>query len=903
MKRRLAPMMAALATLLLARTATANRAGRGFFTDMAGLFDGFGEMVDDLQERASEEVERLKPALREADSDLDVAMDSLKSAFDRLADSFGSGPGFEFGSIDPLDGQEIVESSSSVSERVERPPSTGVRVPDVRMPPLFSAFRPHVTRNDPLSSIFGFAFKKPWYKGPNVCVTRKIFEEDPTGEDESKEGGEEGEKSALKEESDPNAEVEVIRDGKSFFQFSSTIKSCNDGPNFHECKTVTSDGKKKSTQVVRYECCYGYSRTAEDTEGCSELTMLTIVETLEGLEAEEFEQMMEITGILNDMPDNVTIFVPSNDAVEDFRHDLEELNAVMISRDDDVSGKENDEVVYNVDDGFSYRRKKREALGPEKLAEIIKSHMVQGFVSTNDVRDEDMIQTLGQNKLRITIYNTYPEKVVMANCARVTSRDHYATNGIAHIVDKVILPATQTVADILSQDVQLRTLNKVLRKNNLIEKLSDEQGQFTLFAPTDEAFEKLDTLIRLKMMRGNGCGQDILNNHILPNVICSGVIESKAKSVNSINKYLTLDKDENTDVFTVNDVRVITRDVMATNGVIHVIDEVLVPETAVTIGKALESQGRTTLKDLLDLAGLTESLNDLTNVTMFAPSEKALNTAFSQEFLEDLKQDQQKLRDFLMMHVVSPKKCLCELSDNMLLKTGVEGKKIRINKYPSSSSGSKYPLPLEIIGLAKPTFTAQCARINPKETEVCGGILHSIDKPLRESAPSIMDILKKTEIFKDFAELIETAQMEAEIEELTGGEGEGDSVTIFAPTNAAFSNLGPEVKKGLFEDKERAAKTVRGHVLHNFLCCAGIRRRNPFFNTATRVMLNKHARVVRKSRGDRFYVDDAEITECDKVADNGVVHAVDQVFVPRSNRVAESRRTNLRRILDLIAEF
>ena len=63
------------------------------------------------------------------------------------------------------------------------------------------------------------------------------------------------------------------------------------------------------------------------------------------------------------------------------------------------------------------------------------------FVNKSDVQDEDLITTVGDNghKLRITVYNTYPEKVVMANCARVTSRDHYATNGIVHIVDKVNL--------------------------------------------------------------------------------------------------------------------------------------------------------------------------------------------------------------------------------------------------------------------------------------------------------------------------------------------------------------------------------------------------------------------------------------------------------------------------------
>jgi uncharacterized surface protein with fasciclin (FAS1) repeats len=52
-------------------------------------------------------------------------------------------------------------------------------------------------------------------------------------------------------------------------------------------------------------------------------------------------------------------------------------------------------------------------------------------------------------KMRMTVYNTYPEKVVMANCARVTSLDHYATNGIVHVVDRVILPATQSIKIII----------------------------------------------------------------------------------------------------------------------------------------------------------------------------------------------------------------------------------------------------------------------------------------------------------------------------------------------------------------------------------------------------------------------------------------------------------------------
>ena len=86
----------------------------------------------------------------------------------------------------------------------------------------------------------------------------------------------------------------------------------------------------------------------------------------------------------------------------------------------------------------------------------------------------------------------------MANCARVTSRDHYSTNGVVHIVDRVILPATQTIAEIVQNDVQLRSLRKALEKTNMLEKLSQPNGQFTLFAPTDDAFSKMDATLKVK---------------------------------------------------------------------------------------------------------------------------------------------------------------------------------------------------------------------------------------------------------------------------------------------------------------------------------------------------------------------------------------------------------------------
>ena len=70
-------------------------------------------------------------------------------------------------------------------------------------------------------------------------------------------------------------------------------------------------------------------------------------------------------------------------------------------------------------------------------------------------------------------------------------------------------------------------------------------------------------------------------------------------------------------------IKVILKDVMGTNGVIHIIDDVIIPETSKSVSEALEQKGRRTLKELFDLAGINED-NGLSNVTIFGPSEEVI---------------------------------------------------------------------------------------------------------------------------------------------------------------------------------------------------------------------------------------------------------------------------------------
>ena len=83
-----------------------------------------------------------------------------------------------------------------------------------------------------------------------------------------------------------------------------------------------------------------------------------------------------------------------------------------------------------------------------------------------------------------------------------------------------------------------------------------------------------------------------------------------------------MDQDEEGN-FYVEGIKVILKDVMGTNGVIHIIDDVIVPETAKSVSDALQQKGRSTLKELFDLAGINEDTG-LSNVTIFGPSEEVI---------------------------------------------------------------------------------------------------------------------------------------------------------------------------------------------------------------------------------------------------------------------------------------
>jgi uncharacterized surface protein with fasciclin (FAS1) repeats len=122
------------------------------------------------------------------------------------------------------------------------------------------------------------------------------------------------------------------------------------------------------------------------------------------------------------------------------------------------------------------------------------------------------------------------------------------------------------------------TLAKALTAAGLIDTLKGN-GPFTVFAPTDEAFAKLpqQTLSDLLKPENKDKLTAILTYHVVPGKVTASQVANISQAITVQGQSLMVDTKDGVKI---NDAKVIAADVEASNGVIHVIDSVLLPSTA-----------------------------------------------------------------------------------------------------------------------------------------------------------------------------------------------------------------------------------------------------------------------------------------------------------------------------------
>ncbi|WP_419194834.1 fasciclin domain-containing protein [Novipirellula herctigrandis] len=208
----------------------------------------------------------------------------------------------------------------------------------------------------------------------------------------------------------------------------------------------------------------------------------------------------------------------------------------------------------------------------QDLINILTYHVVPGAVPGKVIVKLSDADTL--NGQRVTI--GFSEARLKVDGANVVGSDIECSNGIIHVVDQVILPAADDIPTAASKAGSFTTLLAAARAAGLVEALSGE-GPITIFAPTDEAFAKLadGTVSSLLKPENKAKLASILKYHVVAGRVYSdeALAAGEAKTLSGGSVRIAIDGD----AAKVNDAVLIATDMDTSNGVIHVIDSVMIP--------------------------------------------------------------------------------------------------------------------------------------------------------------------------------------------------------------------------------------------------------------------------------------------------------------------------------------
>nr|KAG5705886.1 hypothetical protein BaRGS_030776 [Batillaria attramentaria] len=598
-------------------------------------------------------------------------------------------------------------------------------------------------------------------------------------------------------------------------------EQCRDSGAAYTCVSTITNGAGTVVRTDVRQCCHGYARQRNDF-GCPIVLQLSnLPQTAQSLGLNDLLGAVTTAGLGDALTNsNFTVFAPKDGSFAGVSLPVNELQAVLLS------------------------------------------HVIAGPRRSSSFSDEEVLQTASPlgSTIRINVY-TRPQTLTTANCVPVTSADNIATNGVIHVVDKILPTVTSSIMDLIAQDPQFSLLRTALEKANLVTTFQGT-GQFTLFAPTNAAFQSLDQTLLNRLINGDvTCLQKVLKQHVLPNVICSAIIQpGNARALNLLDNYVNLTHTGDGSVL-VNDAQVIRADVMATNGVIHAINGVLIPNEALDIVNVAQRSGLTELTQLVQTAGLTSTLQNAQNVTVFAPTNEAFQI-LPAATVQQLTSNPALLQQVLTYHVVPQQLSVRQLtaSNSQQLNTLNTPAKLRVNQY---------------FGYRQRVVTVQCAPVITTDVPACNGVAHVISQLLIPPTGTVVDVLVADPNYSTLVELVQAAG-------LVGALQTEGPFTVFAPNNQAFAQLGQQTLQELRSDVQQLAYILRLHVIQDNLCCAGIFR-NPWWRQQRSTALSGDPLFLSRDRTDTPIVNDVSISNCDNIATNGIVHGVDSVLLPRFN--------------------
>jgi transforming growth factor-beta-induced protein len=215
----------------------------------------------------------------------------------------------------------------------------------------------------------------------------------------------------------------------------------------------------------------------------------------------------------------------------------------------------------------------------EALSQVLLYHVVPGQVMAADVTDGLEAETLQAEAVSFSV----SDDGAMINDAIIVATDIEASNGVIHVIDAVILPPSmQAQAEAPTPDIvdtaiaadDFNTLVTAVQAAGLVDALKGE-GPFTVFAPTDAAFAALPDGTLDSLLADTDALSQILLYHVVPGAVMAADVTDGLEPATLQGEAVSFSVSD--DGVMINQANIVATDIAASNGVIHVIDAVILP--------------------------------------------------------------------------------------------------------------------------------------------------------------------------------------------------------------------------------------------------------------------------------------------------------------------------------------
>ncbi|HEY9087001.1 MAG TPA: fasciclin domain-containing protein [Anaerolineaceae bacterium] len=475
---------------------------------------------------------------------------------------------------------------------------------------------------------------------------------------------------------------------------------------------------------------------------------------------------------------------------------------------------------------------------PATLQGILLYHALSGSVYASDVLQRSFATTING----ADVVFTQRGGSVYINDARIMVTDIQASNGVIHVIDTVILPPTKDIVDTAAANPNFKGLVAAVQAAGLVETLKGE-GPFTVFAPTDAAFKKLGRSTLEALLKEPQKLAGILTYHVVAGKLYSGDVlkTTSVATVNGSDVVFTLKKGQPY----INNARITVTNILTTNGVIHVIDAVILPPVGDIVDTVVANPKLKLLAAGVQAAGLVETLKGEGPFTVFAPTDAAFKK-LGMPTLQALSKDPARLTSILTYHVAAGKYYSPDLAQMVAL--------------PSVNGADL------LFGMNKGKLTVNNVRFVTTDIIATNGVIHIIDAVL---LPPTKDIVETAVANPKLKGLVAAVQIAGLVETL---KGEGP-FTVFAPVDSAFYKLDRAALEALKNNPEELKKILLYHVVSGKVYAGDVVK----LTEAETVLGEK---VTISVKDGKVYVNDARVITTDIQTTNGVIHLIDTVLLP-----------------------